>query len=318
MRILITGIAGFIGSTTAERLLGDGHVVVGLDNLSTGHLDNVPNDLEFIEGDCADGDLIKSLGRFDACVHFAASIEAGESMDQPERYFANNVAASIRLFESLIETGTNRIVYSSTAAVYGNPVAVPIHEDALVRPLSPYGASKSLVEQSLEWLVARHRIRSAVLRYFNAAGGTARHPERHNPETHLIPIALEVALGLREQFTLYGDDYDTPDGTCIRDYVHVTDLADAHVRAIGALQDHESFTVNLGTGVGSSNRRVIDVVRAITGRDIDVRIGARRAGDPAVAVASSEQARDLLGWQPLHSTVDEIISDAWRFHPLRS
>jgi len=299
-------------------LLGDGHVVVGLDNLSTGHLDNVPNDSEFIEGDCADGDLIKSLGRFDACVHFAASIEAGESMDQPERYLANNVAASIRLFESLIETGTNRIVYSSTAAVYGNPVAVPIHEDALVRPLSPYGASKSLVEQSLEWLVARHRIRSAVLRYFNAAGGTARHPERHNPETHLIPIALEVALGLREQFTLYGNDYDTPDGTCIRDYVHVTDLADAHVRAIGALQDHESFTVNLGTGVGSSNRRVIDVVRAITGRDIDVRIGARRAGDPAVAVASSEQARNLLGWRPLHSTVDEIISDAWRFHPLRS
>ena len=315
MRVLVTGVAGFIGSTTAERLLSDGHDIVGIDNLSTGTLANVPAGIDFVEGDCADRELIPSLGHFDVCVHFAASIEAGESMNRPEWYLVNNVASSLRLFESLIKSGTDRIVYSSSAAVYGNPAVVPIGEDSVMNPVSPYGATKLFVEQSLSWLASRNRMRSAVLRYFNAAGGTSQHRECHVPETHLIPIAIEVALGRREFLTLYGDDYATPDGTCIRDYVHVLDLADAHVKAIEALEVHSSFAVNLGTGVGSSNRQVVDVVRSVTGRDVPVQIGARRTGDPAVAVASNDRAHELLGWQPEHSTIGEIVQDAWRFRP---
>ena len=314
MRILVTGAAGFIGSTTAELLLAKGHEVVALDSLVSGRAENVPTKATFVQGDCGDVELVASLGAFDACVHFAARIEPAESMKFPEVFFANNVASTIRLLDVLVKSGVERFVFSSSCAVYGDQVVMPIGEDRPTQPHSPYGQSKRMVEESLHWLAELGRMRTASLRYFNAAGGTMAHPERHQPEIHLIPIALDTAIGRRDHLEIYGSDYPTPDGTCIRDYIHVSDLAEAHVLAITALDAHSELTVNLGTGVGSSNRQVVEAVQHVTGKDFEVRYCDRRPGDPAAAIASNEFARGVLGWNPEHSDLEAIVSDAWAAH----
>lgn len=314
MRILVTGAAGFIGSTTAELLLVQGHEVVALDNLITGSAENVPQKATFVHGDCGDVELVTSLGSFDACVHFAARIEPADSMKFPEVFFSNNVGSTLRLLDTLINSGVERFVFSSSCAVYGDQSVMPIGEDRPTQPHSPYGQSKRMVEEAMHWLAALGRMRTASLRYFNAAGGTLAHPERHRPEIHLIPIALDVALGRRTHLEIYGDDYPTPDGTCIRDYVHVSDLAQAHALAITALDAHSELTINLGTGVGSSNRQVVETVQKVTGQELDVRYVDRRPGDPARAIASNEYARDVLGWKLEHSDLEEIVRDAWEAH----
>ena len=314
MRVLVTGAAGFIGSTTAEQLLGLGHEVVALDSLVRGHRDNVPEGATFVEGQCGDGGLIRSLGAFDACVHFAARIEPSDSMSTPETFFANNVAQSFTMIEALVATGTTKVVFSSTCAVYGNQVEMPIDETRATSPHSPYGESKLMVEQGLSWMARRGRLRAASLRYFNAAGGTLEHPERHNPEIHLIPLAFDAALGRREVLSVFGTDYPTSDGTCVRDYIHVSDLADAHVRAIDALDEHRELTLNLGTGTGSSIHEVIESVQRVTGLEVPVRLADRRAGDPAEAVASNQKARQLLGWEPTRSLLEDIVADDWAAH----
>lgn len=311
MRVLVTGAAGFIGSTTAELLLDLGHEVVALDNLTSGAASNVPARADFVAGDCGDQDLVGSLGRFDACVHFAAFIEPSQSMSSPERFFANNVGATFELLETLVAGGTSRFVFSSSCAVYGDRSGTPFDESSPTRPHSPYGESKLMVESALRWLAQCGRLRAASLRYFNAAGATPAHPERHLPETHLIPIAFEAAVGQRSHLEIFGDDYATPDGTCIRDYVHVSDLALAHARAIDALESHDHLIVNLGTGVGSSNLEVVDAVKRVSGTDFEVRIGPRRPGDSAAAVASNTLARDVLHWVPERSDLDRIVADAW-------
>lgn len=314
MKVLVTGAAGFIGSTTAELLLAKGHEVVALDNLVSGRAENVPSGATFVEGDCGDSRLVRSLGSFDACVHFAARIEPGESMKYPEVFFSNNVASTFRLLESMVDSGVERFVFSSSCAVYGDQIEMPIDETRSINPESPYGRSKRMVEEGLDWLVARGRLRAASMRYFNAAGGTPAHPERHRPEIHLIPIALDAAEGRRDVLEIFGDDYPTPDGTCIRDYIHVSDLAEAHVLAITALDEHPGLTLNLGSGVGYSNREVVETVKRVTGRDFEVRFSDRRPGDPAAAVASNTRARETLGWEPVTSTLDVIVADAWSAH----
>jgi UDP-glucose 4-epimerase len=311
VRVLVTGAAGFIGSTTAEHLIELGLDVVALDDLSTGERANIPSGATFVQGDCGDPAVVAALGPLDACIHFAARIEPSESMRIPDRYFVNNVASSFRLFEILIATGCVRLVFSSSCAVYGNQTEMPIDEDRATAPHSPYGQTKLMVEDALRWLAERGRLRSASLRYFNAAGGTTAHPERHRPETHLIPIALEAATGRRDHLDIFGGDYPTRDGTCVRDYVHVSDLVDAHVRALDALRTHEHLTVNLGTGTGSTNLEVVDMVREVTGRSVDVRVVERRPGDPAEAVAGGSRARDLLEWEPRCSTLRQVVRDAW-------
>ena len=311
MRILVTGGAGFIGSTTAELLLDLGHDVVVLDSLVTGSRDNVPTRATFVHGDCGDVDLVGSLGALDACIHFAGLIEPRASMQYPERFFANNVASSLRLFDALVGIHVPKVVFSSSCAVYGDQDAMPIGEDRPVAPLSPYGRSKRMVEETLEWLATLGRIRAASLRYFNAAGATLAHPEAHQPEGHLIPVALDVAAGRRGHLDVYGTDFPTPDGTCVRDYIHVSDLAAAHVAAIGALDRHDELILNLGSKTGSSNRDVINAVERVTGVTLDVRYVARRAGDPAAAVASSARAREVLGWRPERSDLEVVVADAW-------
>jgi UDP-glucose 4-epimerase len=311
MRVLVTGAAGFIGSTTAELLLSRGHDVVALDNLSKGRVENVPTGANFVEGDCGDESLVLKLGSFDACIHFAGRIEPAQSVTHPEEFFANNVGSTYALTQSLVRLGVERFVFSSSAAVYGTQVEMPINEDRAASPESPYGESKWMVEQGLRWLARSGRLRSVSLRYFNAAGGTRAHPERHRPEIHLIPLALDVVLGVSDHLDLYGDDYPTADGTCVRDYVHVLDLADAHILAVEALEEHSELVVNLGSGIGYSNREVLDAVRTVTGSDFDVRVAPRRPGDPASAVADITRARSVLGWSPTRSALDTIVSDAW-------
>lgn len=311
MRVLVTGAAGFIGSTTAELLLANGHEVVALDNLVSGRAENVPEGAAFVEGDCGDEGLVSSLGSFDGCIHFAARIEPGESMKSPEVFFANNVASSFRLLNALIRSGVPRFVFSSSCAVYGDQTDMPIDELRSTHPHSPYGQSKRMVEEGLSWLARQKRIRAASMRYFNAAGGTLAHPERHRPEIHLIPIALEVAGAQRDYLEIYGDDYPTRDGTCVRDYIHVSDLAEAHALALVALDHHDELVLNLGSGVGYSNREVVDAVQRTTGVDFEVRVTGRRPGDPAAAVASNSLARRLLNWEPRRSALDEIVTDAW-------
>ena len=314
MRVLVTGAAGFIGSTTAELLLEKGHEVVAIDNLVSGHQENVPTRAAFVEGDCGDEALIQSLGSFDACVHFAARIEPAESMKFPEVFFANNVASTFRLLNALIQSGVERFVFSSSCAVYGDQLEMPIDETRPTNPQSPYGQSKRMVEEGLSWLARTGRLRAASLRYFNAAGGTAAHPENHRPEIHLIPLALDVARGRSDHLNIYGTDYPTFDGTCVRDYVHVSDLAGAHVLAISALNDHAELVLNLGTGVGYSNLQIVDMVKSVTGVDFDVRYIERRSGDVAAAIASNTRARELLGWKLEHSELNVIVHDAWEAH----
>jgi UDP-glucose 4-epimerase len=314
VKVLVTGAAGFIGATTAELLLSKGHDVVALDSLISGRQENVPERADFIEGDCGDVELVRSLGHFDACIHFAGRIEPGESMKVPEVFFANNVGSTFRLLEALVGSGVERFVFSSSCAVYGNQIEMPIDESRSIHPESPYGQSKRMVEEGLRWLVSCGRMRAATMRYFNAAGGTLAHPEQHRPEIHLIPIALDVAAGRRPYLEIYGNDYPTPDGTCIRDYIHVSDLAEAHVLAVGALDDHPELVLNLGSGVGYSNLEVVETVKRVTGVDFEVRVGPRRPGDPAAAIASNDHARSVLAWRLEQSDLETIVRDAWDAH----
>jgi UDP-glucose 4-epimerase len=320
VRVLVTGGAGFIGATTAASLLDAGHEVVVVDDLSTGHRDAVPDGARFVEADVTDPAAMTPIvaDGIDACLHFAALIEAGESMRTPERFFSVNTAGSARLLEVLLAHGVERFVLSSTAAVYGEPERTPIDEDDPLQPTNAYGESKLLVERMLAWHHRLHGLRTAALRYFNAAGATPGRGERHDPETHLIPLVLQVAAGQRDHIAIFGSDYPTPDGTAVRDYVHVADLADAHVRALEALDDLGQVTCNLGNGTGFSVREVIEAARRVTGHTIPAREASRREGDPATLVAASARARDLLGWEPQHRDLDRIVADAWAQHPGRT
>jgi len=315
VRVLVTGGAGFIGATTSAALLAAGHEVTVADDLSTGHAAAIPPDATFVEVDVTDPGAmtpVVAAGGFDACVHFAALIEAGESMRTPERFFSVNTGGSAALLGVLLSHGVERVVFSSTAAVYGDPERTPIDEDDPLAPTNVYGESKLLVERMLAWHHRIHGLRTAVLRYFNAAGATPGRPERHEPESHLIPLVLQVAAGQREGIAIYGTDYPTADGTAVRDYVHVADLADAHVRALAALDTNQQLTCNLGNSQGFSVRQVIDAAREVTGHPIPAEEAPRRAGDPAALVASSDRARELLGWQPKHTNLRTLVADAWR------
>jgi UDP-glucose 4-epimerase len=319
LRILVTGGAGYIGGTVALVLARQGHSVVVYDNLSHARRELVPAGVEFVQGDVADGPALAKLlsSGFDGIMHFAALIEAGESMVKPELYFRNNTAATLTLFEAMITTGVRRIVFSSTAAVYGEPESTPIREDAPLRPTNAYGESKLLVEKILAWMYRVHGFSYASLRYFNVAGALEGRGEAHEPESHLIPLVLDVALGRREKIKIYGEDYPTPDGTCIRDYIHVEDLAEAHLLALQALGEPKQLMYNLGNGAGFSVREVIESARRVTGRPIQAEIVPRRPGDPAILIASSEKIERELGWKPRHSTLDTIIASAWEWHQIR-
>ena len=317
MRILVTGGAGYIGSVVADRLVRDGHSVTALDNLSKGHREAVPAQAQFILADTGDRAALAGVferKRFDAVMHFAAYIEAGESMLCPERYFENNSVRTLTLLEAVLKHRVPRFVLSSTAAVYGEPRRTPITEDDPLEPTNAYGESKLMVERMLAWFHRVHGLRYASLRYFNAAGATAERGEAHNPETHLIPLVLRVALGQRPAIYIFGTDYPTKDGTCIRDYIHVDDLATAHLLALDGLEEHSQLICNLGSGNGFSVREVIGVARKVTGHEIPAVEAPRRAGDPAVLVASSEKIRRVLGWNPQHSDIESIIRSAWTWH----
>ena len=317
MNILVTGGAGYIGSVTVEALLGRGHRVVVLDNLGTGHREAVHPDATFVLADLRDTDRVAHTleeHAVEAVVHFAASSLVGESMQVPLKYYDNNVAGSMALLQAVVRAGIERFVFSSTAALYGTPEETPIPESAPIRPESVYGSSKQMVEGMLQWLSATEGLGYAALRYFNAAGASARFGEDHDPETHLIPLVLQVALGQRDGIAIFGDDYPTTDGTAIRDYVHVLDLAEAHVRALEELAPGEARTYNLGNGAGFSVRDVIDVCRAVTGRDIPAEAAARRPGDPPTLVADTRRIQTELGWSPQHPDLEEIVRSAWEWH----
>lgn len=320
MNILVTGGAGYIGGTVALRLLAAGHNVLIYDNFCHGHRELVPSGTHLIEGDLANRALLEQTLRnekIDGVMHFAALIEAGESMKHPEQYFRNNTASTLTLLEAMLATGVNRLVFSSTAAVYGEPERTPIEETAALAPTNAYGESKLLVEHMLTWIHRIHGLRYASLRYFNVAGAVAGRGEAHEPESHLIPLILDVALGRRPNIKIYGKDYPTPDGTCIRDYVHVGDLADAHILAFEALATRPRLIYNIGNGKGFSVREVVESVRRVTGNPIPVVEEPRRPGDAAVLVASSKKIIDELGWKPQHTTLDDIVSSAWIWHQQR-
>jgi UDP-glucose 4-epimerase len=313
--VLVTGGAGFIGSVTVAQLRDHGHDVVVLDSFRSGHREQVPDDVPVIEADVGEPDSFRdALQDVDACIHFAASIEAGESMRRPEAFFANNTAATLRLLHALIDADVRRFVLSSTAAVYGDPVRVPIAEDDPTEPTNAYGASKLLIEQALAWLARLRGMSCVALRYFNAAGATPERGEDHDPETHLIPLILQVAAGRRDEISIFGTDYDTPDGTCVRDYIHVSDLADAHVRAVEQVSEPELLVCNLGNGDGFTVQQVIAVAREVTGHPIPAREAPRRPGDPAILVASAARARERLGWKPQRPDLADIVASAWEWH----
>ncbi|HEU5339984.1 UDP-glucose 4-epimerase GalE [Edaphobacter sp.] len=320
MKVLVSGGAGYIGGTVARLLLSRGHDVTVYDNLCHSRRLAVPHQAKFVEGDVADRTLLEKTlreKRFDGIMHFAALIEAGESMVRPEIYFRNNTVASLTLLEAMLATGHDRLVFSSTAACYGEPESTPILEDARLKPTNPYGESKLLVEQMLGWMNAIHGLRYASLRYFNVAGAIAGYGEAHEPESHLIPLILDVALGRREKIKIFGQDYPTHDGTCIRDYIHVEDLAEAHLLALGALEQRSRVIYNIGNGQGFTVREVIESARRVTGRPIQVEECPRRPGDPAVLVASSEKIKAELGWKPKFAELDKIVASAWEWHQKR-
>ena len=317
MRVLVTGGAGYIGSVVADHLLRAGHTVTVLDNLIMGWREAVPPQAEFVQADTGDEsalDQVFTNHRFDAVLHFAALIEAGESVKVPEQFFDNNSARTLTLLRVMLKHNVSRFVFSSTAAVYGEPQGVPIVEEHPLSPTNAYGESKLIVEQMLSWLHRAHGLRYARLRYFNAAGATVARGEAHRTESHLIPLILQVPLGQREVVSIFGTDYPTKDGTCIRDYIHVDDLAAAHLLALHGLETHEQLICNLGSGEGFSVREIVDLARKVTGHEIPVRECPRRAGDPAVLVASSDKIRRVLGWNPQYSDVESIIASAWRWH----
>ena len=318
MKVLVTGGAGYIGSVVVGQLVLAGHEVVVLDNLSRGHRQAVPNGADLVVGELDDRNLLDRLlgaSGVDAVMHFAALIEAGESMKTPEQFFRNNALNTLTLLEAMLAAGVKRFVFSSTAALFGNPKRTPIEEDDALQPTNAYGESKLLVERMLAWFHQIHGFRYASLRYFNAAGAiSADRGEAHQPETHLIPRILNVALGRLEHVNIFGTDYPTPDGTCVRDYIHVSDLAAAHLFALQALEKSSPLLYNLGNGQGFSVRQVVEVVRKVTGHAIPVVESPRRDGDPAVLIASSAKIRRELGWQPSIPDLEDIVASAWQWH----
>ncbi len=318
MNVLVVGGAGYIGSATSRALLEAGHNVTVFDNLGKGHRAAVPDGAELLIGDTAsaeDLDLAFVSRSYDVVMDFAAFIEAGESMNLPARYFRNNTANALTLIEAMLRHDVGRLVFSSSAAVFGNPDQVPVVEESRPEPTNPYGESKLQVERMLAWVGSAHGLRWAALRYFNAAGAAGPDcGEDHDPESHLIPLVLGAALGRREAVRVYGTDYPTPDGTCVRDYVHVADLASAHLLAMDALSTRASARYNLGNGLGYSVRDVVDCARRVTGRAVPVVESPRRPGDPAILVASSRAIRADYGWAPRHADLDSIVASAWEWH----
>lgn len=319
MAVLVTGGAGYIGSHTVAALLERGEEIVVLDNLQQGHKEALLGGKLYV-GDLRDGETLDKLfseNNIDAVIHFAANSLVGESMKEPGKYYHNNVYGTLCLLEKMNQHGVNKIVFSSTAATYGEPENVPIDEYDRTSPTSAYGETKLAMEKMMKWFDTAHGVKYISLRYFNAAGAHAsgKIGEAHDPETHLIPIVLEAALGKRAHISVFGDDYATEDGTCIRDYIHVSDLADAHVLALDSLRKgSDSAIYNLGSSTGFSVKQVIDIAREVTGREIPVAFEQRRPGDPAVLIASSQRARQELGWNPQRSNLKEIIASAWNWH----
>jgi UDP-glucose 4-epimerase len=313
VKLLVTGGAGYVGSVCAAHLVEAGHEVVVLDDLSTGHRDAVPDGARLVEADlaqAADGVLAEG---FDGVLHFAAKSLVGESVLRPELYWRGNVVTTVELLDAMVRHGTPRLVFSSTAATYGEPEQVPIREDAPTRPTNPYGASKLAIDNAIGGYARAHGLAATSLRYFNVAGAHGGVGERHAVETHLIPLVLQVATGQRDKAQIFGDDWPTPDGTCIRDYIHVDDLARAHLLALEKAQPGEHAIYNLGSGSGFSVREVVEACRTVTGHPIPVTVAPRRGGDPAVLVASSAAATAALGWHPEKTDLVTIIGDAWRF-----
>ncbi|WP_320779431.1 UDP-glucose 4-epimerase GalE [Streptomyces sp. CRN 30] len=316
-KYLVTGGAGYVGSVVAQHLIEAGHQVVVLDNLSTGFREGVPAGASFVEGDIRDaGKWLDSS--FDGVLHFAAFSQVGESVVKPEKYWENNVGGTMALLGAMREAGVRKLVFSSTAATYGEPTQVPIVESAPTAPTNPYGASKLAVDHMISGEAAAHGLGAVSLRYFNVAGAYGAYGERHDPESHLIPLVLQVAQGRRDAISVFGDDYPTEDGTCVRDYIHVADLAEAHLLAVGAATPGEHLICNLGNGNGFSVRQVIETVRQVTGHPIPEVVAPRRGGDPAVLVASADAAREKLGWNPSRADLAGIVADAWEFAQQRA
>ncbi|MEV7418056.1 UDP-glucose 4-epimerase GalE [Streptomyces sp. NPDC089919] len=311
-KYFVTGGAGYVGSVVAAHLLEAGHEVTVLDDLSTGHRKGVPAGAALIDGRIQDAARYLD-GSFDAVLHFAASSQVGESVADPGKYWANNVGGTLELLAAMRTAGVRTLVFSSTAATYGEPAEGLLTERSVTAPTNPYGASKLAVDHMIAGECAAHGLAAVSLRYFNVAGAYGQYGERHDPETHLIPLVLQVALGQRASISVFGDDYPTPDGTCVRDYIHVADLAEAHLAALAAATAGEHLVCNLGNGSGFSVREVIDTVRKVTGREIPEVVAERRAGDPAVLVASAATAAERLGWTPRRSDLAGIVSDAWEF-----
>ena len=321
MKVLVTGGAGYIGSHTVRRLLEEGHEVVVIDNLEKGHRTSLDQGVNFYKGDIRDSAFLNTVldkeSGIEGCIHFAAYSQVGESMEKPIKYYDNNVSGSVNLIKFLLLHGIKKIVFSSTAAVYGEPEEIPIKENSAVCPVNTYGETKLSVESLIRRSGSAYGFKYVILRYFNACGA---HPngdigEDHDPETHLIPLVLKAAGSRKKDVTIFGTDYDTEDGTCIRDYIHVMDLADAHIKALLYLaKGSKSQTINLGLGRGFSEREIIDSAKRVTGRDIKVIEGKRRKGDPAVLVASNEKAREILSWEPYYTEIDSIMETAWKWH----
>ncbi|WP_062353936.1 UDP-glucose 4-epimerase GalE [Bacillus kwashiorkori] len=318
MSVLVLGGAGYIGSHAVYQLMDSGYDVVVVDNLQTGHKDAIHPRAKFYEGDIRDRNFLKNVfeqEHIEGVIHFAANSLVGESMVEPLKYYDNNVYGTQVLLEAMREANVKYIVFSSTAATYGEPEAVPITEDMPTMPTNTYGETKLAMEKMMKWCEKAFGIKFVSLRYFNVAGARGEIGEDHHPETHLIPLVLQTALGKREYITIFGNDYPTKDGTCIRDYIHVEDLIDAHILALKYLQaGNESNIFNLGSSQGFSVQEIIEMARVVTGKEIPAKIGERRAGDPSVLIASSEKARNILGWNPTRTNIEQIIKDAWQWH----
>lgn len=322
MKILVTGGAGYIGSFITKRLLDDGHDVLIVDSLERGHAEALDNRAQFIQGSLLDKSFLLKVfseHNLDAVFHFAAYISMAESMEKPSMYFTNNLIATLNLLDAMVEHNVNKIIFSSTAGVYGNPQRIPIPEDHPKNPENPYGESKLMVERVLHWYQKINNIRFVVLRYFNASGAAldGTMGEDHKPESHIIPNAIKALLEGRS-FTLFGNDYDTPDGTCVRDYIHVLDLAEAHVLGLQKIAEHDGgYTYNVGTGHGYSNKEIMDMVEKVSGRKLDVQMEGRRPGDAGELVADPTRIKEDLGFEPKYSDLETIISSAWKWHSKR-
>lgn len=319
MSVLVLGGAGYVGSHAVYQLIDQGKDVVVIDNLQTGHKEAINPKAKFYQGDIREIEFLRDVftkEKIESVIHFAANSLVGESVTMPLEYFDNNVYGTQVLLQAMVEFDIKKIVFSSTAATYGEPKTTPITEDMETNPTNPYGETKLTMEKMMKWTEQAHGINYVSLRYFNVAGAreTGEIGEDHHPETHLIPIILEAALGKRSHITIFGEDYDTPDGTCIRDYIHVEDLIEAHLLALDYLDKGESNIFNLGSSKGYSVKEMVDAARKVTGKEIPAEIGERRPGDPSILVASSDKAKKTLGWEPVRTTIEKIIEDAWNWH----